>query len=200
MVSSKSPEQTRQKILAAAWKLLESDGGQRTRIADIAREAGVSRQAVYLHFPNRAELLIATTQYIDDVEDVAGRLLAVQQAEGGVPRLSAFVRAWGNYIPVIHAVASTLLLLKDTDSDAASAWADRMQMLKGICGSIVEELDKEKKLTKELTTNEATDLMWSLVSVHFWELLTIDRGVGQKRYLELLEKMLRDVLLKKTEN
>jgi len=36
-----------------------------TSAADIASEAGVSRQAVYLHFGNRANLLLAAVQYRD---------------------------------------------------------------------------------------------------------------------------------------
>lgn len=195
-MSSGKSEQTRRKILEATWKLLESEAGQKTRMADIAREASVSRQAVYLHFPNRAELLVATTNYIDTVEDVAGRLETVNKAEGGEQRLHAFVHAWGNYIPIIYRVANTLLNLKSSDADAAEAWEDRMQSLKAVCRTIVEELDSEKRLKKSMTVDEATDVMWALVSVYFWEMLTVDQNFNQARYIEIMETMLRSVLIK----
>lgn len=195
-MSSRNSEQTKEQILVATWKLLQSAAGTQTRMVDIAREAGVSRQAVYLHFPSRAELLIATTQYIDDVEDVAGSMATVQMADGGDKKLHAFVQAWGNYIPVIYSGARTLIALKESDADAAEAWENRMQLLKNVCRTIVKELHKEKNLTADMTINEATDVMWSLMSVQFWELLTIEQGFKQKQYLKLIEKMVRNIITK----
>jgi len=188
-MSSRNSEYTRGKILKATWKLLSS-AGQQTRMIDVAKEAGVSRQAVYLHFPSRAELLIATTEYIDTVEDVAGSMRAVRDVQGGKQKLRTFMQTWGNYIPVIYPVARTLLELKDSDADAAEAWANRMQLLRGVCKTIVEELHKEKNLTQGMSVKEATDVMWSLISVRFWELLSIERGVKQKRYIALMEHVL----------
>jgi len=194
-MSSKSSDQTRTLILEATWRLLESETGSKTRMADIAKQAGVSRQAVYLHFPNRAELLIATTSYIDEVEDVAGKMAAISKAFGGEQRLHAFVQAWGNYIPKIYPVARTLIALKSSDEDAAAAWNDRMLGLENLCGSIIDDLHKEKILTTKLSRNEAKEIMWSLISVQYWELLTIEQGIKQKRYLAIVEKMLLNVLL-----
>jgi AcrR family transcriptional regulator len=42
---------TRGRILDSTLQLLESGGGSQVRMSDIARQAGVSRQAVYLHYP-----------------------------------------------------------------------------------------------------------------------------------------------------
>ena len=55
---------TRRRILDAAWTLLE-ERGIGIRIADIADKAGVSRQAVYLHFGDRSKLFVALGDYID---------------------------------------------------------------------------------------------------------------------------------------
>lgn len=164
-------------------------------MADVAKEAGVSRQAVYLHFPSRAELLIATTRHIDEVEDVAGQLEAVFSAESGVERVAAFVNAWCNYIPIVHGGAKTLLSIKDTDADAAAAWQDRMTGLYNACGQVVATLDSDGVLTADLTTAEATDVMWATVSVGQWELLTIDRNMSQQRYLELTHRSLMELLV-----
>ena len=45
--------ETREKILQAAVRKLEESGGRGVRMGDIARETGISRQAVYLHFATR---------------------------------------------------------------------------------------------------------------------------------------------------
>jgi AcrR family transcriptional regulator len=52
--------ETRIRILNSAWKLLVGSHASAVRMSDIAKQTGISRQAVYLHFPTRAELLIAT--------------------------------------------------------------------------------------------------------------------------------------------
>ena len=57
---------TRERILDSTLQLLESGGGSKVRMSDIARQAGVSRQAVYLHYPSRAELLVAATRHLDE--------------------------------------------------------------------------------------------------------------------------------------
>ena len=97
---------TRSRILDCTWRLLETDPARAVRMADIAEAAGVSRQAVYLHFPNRADLLIATTRHIDAMNDVDARLAASRAAATGVERLDAYVEALGD--PADDAVAGDL--------------------------------------------------------------------------------------------
>jgi len=164
-------------------------------MADVAKEAGVSRQAVYLHFPSRAELFVATANHIDEVEDVAGQIAAVLQAETGREKLDVFVEAWGNYIPVIYGGAKGLLDLKDTDADAETAWKDRMAGLYSVCEVIVETLAGENQLAEGLTKAEAADVLWSTLSVRQWELLTLDRKIKQKRYVELIQRTLLRTLV-----
>jgi AcrR family transcriptional regulator len=78
-IMSSNNIETRTRILDAAWKLLETGQGSGVRMSDIAKTAGISRQAVYLHFPTRAELLIATTRHLDVVKDVDARLMATRR-------------------------------------------------------------------------------------------------------------------------
>ena len=60
---SRDSSETKSRILNATWKLLES-GDNAVRMSDIAKAVGISRQALYLHYPNRADLLVATTKHI----------------------------------------------------------------------------------------------------------------------------------------
>ncbi len=71
-MSSESNE-TRRRILETTVRMLEKHGGRGVRMADIARQTGISRQAVYLHFASRAELLDAATTYLDEKLDVNAR-------------------------------------------------------------------------------------------------------------------------------
>ncbi len=174
---------TRDRILEAAWKQLEINQGTGVRMGDIARQAGISRQALYLHFSKRAELLIATTRYIDEVKGVDARLAASRGAATGVERLDAYIEAWGNYIPEIYAVARALLAMRETDAAAAAAWTDRMQAMRHGCEAAVAALQRDNLLSAEHSLEDAVDILWMLLSVRTWEELTIDCGWPQRKYV-----------------
>lgn len=182
---------TRTRILNSAWKLLEAGDGSGVRMADIAKDAGVSRQAVYLHFPARSDLLIATTRHLDEVKEIDGRLAASRTATTGVDRLDAFIDAWGNYIPEIYGVAKALLALKETDKAAAAAWDDRMQAIRQGCHAAILALKNDGDLSSELPVKQATDALWAMLSIRQWELLTGDCGWPQKRYIEVTKILAR---------
>lgn len=54
-----SAEETRCALLAATMKVLRSKGYEGTRVAEIAREAGLTSGAIYNHFSSKSELLTA---------------------------------------------------------------------------------------------------------------------------------------------
>jgi AcrR family transcriptional regulator len=61
---------TREAILAAGLRCFGRDGYRRTALDRVAREAGISRAALYLHFANKEELFRAL------VDDLHARALA----------------------------------------------------------------------------------------------------------------------------
>ncbi len=179
---------TRTRILNSAWRLLEANVGGDVRMSDIAKEAGISRQAVYLHFPTRGDLLVATTRHLDHVKDVDQRLAASRGATTGRARLDAFIEAWGNYIPEIYGIARALWAAMHADAAAAHAWDDRMEAVRQGCEAAVKALRKDGNLTPGLSVKDATDLLWMLLSVRNWEALTIDRGWSQKKYIDAMKR------------
>lgn len=60
---AKSQERTRQRIAKAAAELHEEVGPAETKVAEIARRAGVSRLTVYNHFPDNAALYPACSAH-----------------------------------------------------------------------------------------------------------------------------------------
>lgn len=193
-MSRKNPN-SRETILRSAWQLLVADDPGGVRMSDIARLAGVSRQAVYLHFPSRAELLIATTRYIDEVKDMDRRLEASRKASSGEERLDEFIAAWGNYIPEIYGVARALIALQDNDDEARAAWADRMDAVRHGCQAAVKALEQEGKLCSQLSAPEATDLLWCQLSVENWQQLRQRCRWSQSRYIRLMQYTARRSLL-----
>ncbi|UCH72880.1 MAG: TetR/AcrR family transcriptional regulator [Rhodospirillales bacterium] len=192
---SSERRETRTRILNAAWNLLEAGHGHGVRMSDIAKAAGISRQAVYLNFPTRAELLIATTRHLDAVKNVDARLAASRNAASGRQRLEAFIEAWGNYIPEIHGVARALVAMMETDEAAKAAWVDRMAAVREGCLAAVAALKKDGALSPDHNVSEATDILWSLLSVQTWEQLRLECGWSQRRYVRTLKQLASRVLI-----
>lgn len=179
---------TRTRILDTTWNLLETRA-KNVRMSDIAKAAGISRQALYLHFANRAELLIATTQHIDTVKDVDTRLAGGRSATSGQDRLAAFVEAWCNYIPEIHSVSVALRAMRDTDAEAAMAWDNRMTAVRQGCAAVVTALAADGRLKDTLNQDTATHLLWTLLSVENWERLVRDCGWAQADYVSSMTSL-----------
>ena len=176
-----SSEQTKARILETTWKVLETRI-DKNRMSDIAKAVGISRQALYLHYPTRAELLIATTKYIDRVKKVNQRLELSRAAGSGIERLHFFVRAWGGYIPEIHGMSVALRNMRKNDKAAAEAWDDRMQAVRHGCQAVVRAIAKDGKLKYDLSEKIATDILWTLLTVENWEKLVRDCGWSQSDY------------------
>lgn len=184
MSSDKS--ETRQRILAATLELLENEPASGARMADIAKRAGVSRQAVYLHFGNRAELLIQTTVYVDEKLGSDERLVASRTAKDGSARLQAFVSGWAAYIPEIYPVGRALMSLRETDEAAGEAWDKRMRDMREGCAAAIEALERDGMLEASWGTEDATDILWGLLSLRNWEHWTGQCGWSQERYADHL--------------
>ena len=152
-------------------------------MADIAKRTGISRQAVYLHFASRAELLEATTKHLDAKLQLEARLTPSRLAKTGADRLALYVEFWGNYIPEIYGVAKALLLVVDSDEAAAAAWQDRMAALRDGCRATIDALEEDGCLASEWDRQTAVDTLWTLLSVENWEHLTVTCGWTQAQYV-----------------
>lgn len=182
---------TRERILQATVRILEERRGHGVRMGDIARAAGLSRQAVYLHFASRAELLAAATRYRDRQLDLDARLAPSRAATSGVERLALYIECWGDYIPEIYGVAKALLLVLNTDQAAAVAWNDRMQAMRDGCRAAIDALHADGRLAPEWTRETATDALWTMLLIPNWETLTIECGWSTKQYIRHMQTLAR---------
>jgi len=168
-------------------------------MADIAKASGVSRQAVYLHFPTRAELLIAATRYFDQQLNVDERARPSQLAENGVERLRLFIEFWADYLPGIYPLAKALMLQLDTDDAAAAAWQDRMTALHGGCEEVITSLYKDGMLAQGWNRAKAADALWATISIQNWEQLTQQRGWTARQYARWIKLMCESTFVQPTD-
>ena len=190
-----SSARTKIRILETTWKVLETRI-DKNRMSDIAKAIGISRQALYLHYPTRAELLIATTKHIDTVKKVNQRLELSRAARSGLERLHFFIKAWGGYIPEIHGISVALRNMRKNDKAAAKAWDDRMQAVRHGCQAAVRAIAKDGKLKSDLTEQVATDILWTLLTVENWEKLVLDCAWSQSAYEDKMIELAEIALLK----
>ncbi len=193
MSSENNP--TRRKLLKSAWDLLESGEPSRVRLGDIAKKAGVSRQALYLHFGSRAELLRATARFIDEEQKVDARLEPSRTAASGRERLRIYCMFWAEYLPEIQGVARAFMAMEHDDEDAKAAWADRMAALRHGCEAAVKALKTDGDLRAGLTIAKATDMLWTLMGVPNWQNLTQSCGWSQQDYANWLVDSAERLLL-----
>lgn len=187
--------ETRKKIIETAADLLLKSNGQGVRMADIAESAGVSRQAVYLHFTTRAELMIAAVRYLDDVSGMEDRLKKFREAGSGTEILEAFIEFMGEHIERIYGVAKALMAVRHTDKAAAAAWEDRMESVRSGCRRTIETIEHEGMLSSDWTVDEAVDLMWTMLSIENWERLTVDCSWTINQYVTRMQLSITKVLI-----
>ena len=187
-MSSKESE-TRIRILKATWKLTEKHRGKGVSMSQIAGVAGISRQAVYLHFKSRAQLLVATTRHMDEVLGLEQRLASSRAAATGVERLEAYIECWGKYIPEIYGMAKALLLMEDTDDDASQALNERRLDIRDECHAVIKALEQDQMLAGEWDIKQATDLLWAMISFRNWEFLRFQCGWTTQQYIKRLQAL-----------
>jgi AcrR family transcriptional regulator len=194
---SSTQTDTRERILEATLHLMEQHRGQGVRLEDIARQAGVSRQALYLHFGSRTELLIATTRYLDKLKQLPDRIQQIVDAENPVQSLDVFIEVCANYIPEVYGLAKALMNARETDESAATAWNEWMGELYQGCLISVQCLARDQVLHPMWTVEAAADYLWAALSVGNWEILTIGRGWTNAQYIERMQQALKLALLRR---
>lgn len=191
-MSSESQE-TRERILQAAAAVLRDQ--QQFRMADVAAEAGVSRQAVYLHFDGRAELLIEVARYIDRVEGLAELAEGIWRAESAAEALDRFISLQVEYNPKIYPFVAEGLRGRYEDEAIKAAWEDRMASRRKACRKLVLWLKREQLLGAGWGVEGATDMLWALTSIQMWEALVVETGWSPERYVSHLRRTLQRGLL-----
>ena len=186
---------TRTKILTETWKLMEDQRGQNVHMSDIAKAVGISRQAVYLHFPSRTDLIVATVQYVDEVKGLNERIAQLQTITSAVELLDTTIDVWGNYIPEIYGLCKVMLKARDTDEAMAAGWENSMACLRDACEVIVAALTGEGLLAAGWQSDKAVDMLWALLSVNNWEQLTVECSWPQSEYIAWMKTVSKQIFV-----
>jgi AcrR family transcriptional regulator len=177
---------TRERILDAASGLVEARPDAVPSMSEVARATGISRQALYLHFPDRAALLLAVVEHVDDREGLAAEIAAVEAAADGTAQVRAWVGMQARRNPSIASLARALDQSRHGDAPATAAWRDRTANRMRGATAIVQRLRREGRVHRSWTSSEAATLVWELMSFRVWDDLVNEAGLTRERYAEIV--------------
>src|SRR6266542_3256729 len=118
---SKLVRPARNAILDAARRLFESKDFIAVTLDEVARKAGVSRQAVYVNFGSRAGLLVALVGYVDEIGGLQVKIAKVLDSPTALGALEALVDFRARYAPSIFRLATHVDAARRFDADAEAA-------------------------------------------------------------------------------
>lgn len=104
-----APDARRRALLDAAVTVFTRYGYRKTSMDEVARAAGLSRQGLYLHFPNKEELFRAGVKYTLEVGLAAASACLRDPERSLEAKLVGAFDAWvGRYVGTIGANAADL--------------------------------------------------------------------------------------------
>jgi AcrR family transcriptional regulator len=194
---------TRRAILENARRLFREQGYAGTTVPDVARAAGVSTKTVYLSFPTKRQLLLSVWDLAlhgdDDQVPVADRDWFREMIEEPDPgrQLDLYTRnadrkaRFSDVMEVIRGAAAA-------DPDIAELWRKMQAEFHDNQGRIISSLAAKGGLRSDLSTAEATDLLWTLNHPTVFHMLVTERGWSTEKYRDWLAATLRRQLLPET--
>lgn len=165
---------TRDALLTGARTILERDGFQALTMGAVAREAGVSRGAVYLHFASRSELVASLFDHVAEQQGLAASLAPVWDAPDSVTALEAWAAHLARYHPELIPFDRAIAHVERHDSDAADHRRRVSEAQRAGCRRIAERIAEEGRLADPWTVDTAADMLYALISTDMIERLLDD--------------------------
>jgi AcrR family transcriptional regulator len=180
---------TRARVHASTLELIKSARGPISMSA-IAKASGLSRQALYLLFKDKADLFIGLLRYADARRGLVEEIAHIRAASSAADMLTALVglqaRLGRGYKPLYDAFE----ILRRQDEDAETAWQDRQQQRLEGCKAIVARFVAEGGLHDGLDQVSAADVVWTMTSMATWDDLVVRRGWTDRQYSQRLADQL----------
>lgn len=193
-MSSGRQGDTRQTILDAARAIFEAQGYYSTGLETVAKKAGVSRQAIYLHFKSKDALLRALHQRINELH-VAPAFARVWNAPSATHALDAWVVASAEAIPKFLHLANALSAGRHINADIDASWDAPMRGQYAQCQRLARWISNDGVLRPGITAKYAADMLWHYTHIHAYEGLVIERRWPVARWIKWSTSALRHELI-----
>jgi AcrR family transcriptional regulator len=197
-------QETRRRIVEAARELFVADGYGATNLQEVADRAGVAVQTIYFVFGNKRALLkeLVNVTIAGDAEPVAtmdrpwftdavSRPTAREMLAAYVPGSSAVLARVAPIMRVLEAAVAN-------DPEVAALWPQDEDLRYVVQHAAATELLKKPGGRDGLTTDDAADVLYGILSPELYLLFTRDRSWPADRWVEWATKTLQTQLCKLT--
>ncbi len=182
-MSSGGRPQTRAQILAAARAMFEELGYYGAGLGAVAKKAGVSRQAIYLHFQSKAELLTALHLHIyaTDVVPALERHPITDQVTG-LDALDATIAVDVEVASKVWQIHEALAVARRQHPEVEETLRPREEERYGELLDLGRRLKREGALPPEIRVGTFADMLWGLMNIGTYRNLVIERGWSLDQY------------------
>jgi AcrR family transcriptional regulator len=180
---SSNRSETGRAILEAAREVFEQEGYHGAGLGAVAKRAGVSRQAIYLHFASKPELLTALHLHIYEV-DVAPAIERhrLWESATALDALDASVRVDAEVASKVWRIHEALVVARrhhpEVDETLRPREAQRYEDLR----RLARWLKKDGMLPSGMTVATYADIQWGLTSIGTFTNLVVERGWSVDRF------------------
>jgi len=126
--------ETRERILKAARETFAEKGYGATSLDEIAQALGLTKGAIYHHFPSKRALLEALLE-----EGIARAEAALKSSAPLEERLLAYAQAWREGVELLTALISTRSARRSTDQLALEVAKAGLRRVLGLLSDFLEE-------------------------------------------------------------
>ena len=178
-------------MLGAAKDLFTTRGYAETSVADVARRARVSVDTVYACVGRKPQLLLAVHDMIlgSSDEPVAagerGYVRRIREAATAEEKIRLYAAALADFLP--HTVPLDLALRQAGSREPACRELRESisRRRRANMRLLAAELRTTGMVRPDVTDEQAADLLWSLNSPEYYQLLT-DAGYTSRQYADLV--------------
>ncbi|HED24691.1 MAG TPA: TetR/AcrR family transcriptional regulator [Firmicutes bacterium] len=178
-------------ILEAAVKTIARRGYHRTRIADIAREAGLADGTLYIYFENKEDILISLFQNLMErfVEELSRELALCRSAENKLDRIIGYHLSTLGERPDQARV--TQIELRQIDQAINQGISKPLMSYFRLIEEVIEEGKEQGLYRRELNTRTARKVIFGAID----EVVTCWVMSAKPYDLTVMKKPLFDLLV-----
>jgi AcrR family transcriptional regulator len=192
--------ETRRAVLRSARDLFLARGYDATSVARIARGAGVSVDTVYTSVGRKPELLLAVLDMVlasgDEPVPAEERdyVRDIRAAPSAREKIGVYARALATLLPPTVPLLQALRTAGATDDACRDMFTTISERRATNMLLLAADLRATGELRDDLTDRQVADLIWSMNSPDYFELVT-SRGAGPQEYAALVADVWTRTLL-----
>ena len=182
-------QETRRRIIEAAADLFVADGYGATNLQDVADRAGVAVQTIYFVFGNKRVLLkeLVDVTIAGDSEPIATMdrpwFTAAVAAPTAQEMMTTYVPGSSAVLARVSPIMRVLEAAVANDPEVAALWPQDEDLRYVVQRAAADAFVTKPGARKDLTADEAADLLYGILSPELYLLFTRDRAWSHDRWL-----------------